>query len=467
MGLLRLILALSVIAGHSGSTVFGFTGIGANYAVFFFFIISGFYMAMVLSGKYRDTPVTSFYKSRALRLFPTYYIGAAISLAVSYEAIASFFGTLTLSSQIFFLFQNIAIFGQDISYAICSKTIAGGCADALNMTVNPPSWSLAVELSFYLVAPFVVKNAKSTLAFVLFGCAYLLSLNAIRFPIDEALIFSSVSTGPFNYYFYPTSCLFFGAGALAYHLSKSVSLPNYYIGVAALFVTSMTQTLMPFWHVFFIALAIPTLFKYTASNKIDRIIGELSYPAYILHFPIMKALAPYLESNQKLFSIVSFGSWISIIACAIGLLIYLIIEKKIDAYRKSEEFLDGGSKSNKLNKALKFGILAVYFGMPIAVVSGIYANQQYTNKNPAQTTINLTDVNWTNGIGNTFSGILLANSDANIESFTPGRSLLFSTGEIRKITSTNKNGIYFHVLFEGPPINGSLIGYPKKLSVSK
>lgn len=467
MGLLRLILALSVIAGHSGSTVFGFRGIGANYAVFFFFIISGFYMAMVLSGKYRDTPVTSFYKSRALRLFPTYYIGAAISLAVSYEAIASFFGTLTSSSQIFFLFQNIAIFGQDISYAICSKTIAGGCADALNMTVNPPSWSLAVELSFYLVAPFIVKNAKSTLAFVLFGCAYLLSLNAIRFPIDETLIFASVSTGPFNYYFYPTSCLFFGAGALAYHLSKSVNAPNYYIGVAALFVTSMTQTLIPFWHVFFIALAIPTLFKYTASNKADRIIGELSYPAYILHFPIMKALTPYLASNPSWFSIVSFGTWISIIACAIGLFVYFIIEKKIDTYRKSEDFLDRGSKSNRFNRSLKAVILAMYFGIPLVVVAGIYADQQYTSKRPAQTTINLTDANWTNGIGNTFSGILLPNNEANTTLFKPGSSLVFNTGEKREITSVAPNGIYFHVLFDGPPINGNLVGYPKKISVSK
>lgn len=49
MGFLRLFLALSVIAGHSQSTVFGFNGIGAWYAVQFFFIISGFYMAMVLN----------------------------------------------------------------------------------------------------------------------------------------------------------------------------------------------------------------------------------------------------------------------------------------------------------------------------------------------------------------------------------------------------------------------------------
>ena len=73
MGLLRLFLALSVIAGHASSTVFSFQGVGALYAVNFFFIISGFYMAMILNGKYEDKTSIQFYKSRVFRLFPTYY----------------------------------------------------------------------------------------------------------------------------------------------------------------------------------------------------------------------------------------------------------------------------------------------------------------------------------------------------------------------------------------------------------
>ncbi|EPR37113.1 hypothetical protein dsx2_1056 [Desulfovibrio sp. X2] len=63
MGVLRLFLALSVVAGHAQSTVFGYRGIPATYAVNCFFIISGFYMSMILNGKYRDVSPVLFYKA--------------------------------------------------------------------------------------------------------------------------------------------------------------------------------------------------------------------------------------------------------------------------------------------------------------------------------------------------------------------------------------------------------------------
>ena len=42
MGVLRLFLALSVIAGHAGTTIFSFNGIGAWYAVNLFLSFRAF-----------------------------------------------------------------------------------------------------------------------------------------------------------------------------------------------------------------------------------------------------------------------------------------------------------------------------------------------------------------------------------------------------------------------------------------
>ena len=53
MGLLRLWLAFSVVLMHSHS-FYGFTGIG-GYAVPAFFVMSGFYMNLILTTKYRGT----------------------------------------------------------------------------------------------------------------------------------------------------------------------------------------------------------------------------------------------------------------------------------------------------------------------------------------------------------------------------------------------------------------------------
>lgn len=205
MGLLRFFLALSVIAGHAKTTVFGFNGIGAWYAVNFFFIISGFYMAMILNEKYKDITPVNFYKSRAFRLFPAYYVGTLIALFVSFGNVVDYYEHLSIGAKFYFIFQNVFIFGQDLPYLLCIKTTSFGCASPVGMTINPPAWSLAVELGFYLTAPYILKSEQKTFAFVLLGCGYLLSINKIHFPLDSVEYLRSVDISAFNYYFYPSS----------------------------------------------------------------------------------------------------------------------------------------------------------------------------------------------------------------------------------------------------------------------
>src|SRR5437879_12743259 len=71
MGYLRTYLALCVVAAHS-SPIFPWPAHEGSEVVQIFFIISVFYMAMILSGKYKSTK--SFYISRWLRIFGPYYM---------------------------------------------------------------------------------------------------------------------------------------------------------------------------------------------------------------------------------------------------------------------------------------------------------------------------------------------------------------------------------------------------------
>jgi len=53
-----------------------------------------------------------------------------------------------------------------------------------------------------------------------------------------------------------------------------------------------------------LAFAIPKIFEMTKNSKIDRFIGDLSYPIYILHLPIHAVMITqsfYLQSQYKLF----------------------------------------------------------------------------------------------------------------------------------------------------------------------
>ena len=83
MGFLRFILAITVILAHNGA-LFGFTFVGGLAAVQIFFMISGFYMTMVLNMKYIGSgSYKIFIVNRILRLYPAYLITMLLTIIVS------------------------------------------------------------------------------------------------------------------------------------------------------------------------------------------------------------------------------------------------------------------------------------------------------------------------------------------------------------------------------------------------
>lgn len=89
MGVIRFLLALAVVYGHAaGASIiapytptFGYFPIDPVTAVQMFFVISGFYMSLVLTEKYRalDGWLWKFYLNRYSRLMPSYLIVMAVS----------------------------------------------------------------------------------------------------------------------------------------------------------------------------------------------------------------------------------------------------------------------------------------------------------------------------------------------------------------------------------------------------
>src|SRR5262245_48480055 len=85
MGMVRVALAMAVVLWHLPLPSYKF--LSGGLAVQAFFIISGFYMALVLNGKYKD--VGLFYSNRLLRLFPTYFVMVALTIVAVYGFSAS------------------------------------------------------------------------------------------------------------------------------------------------------------------------------------------------------------------------------------------------------------------------------------------------------------------------------------------------------------------------------------------
>ena len=117
MGVVRVLLALAVLLSHLPPASYKI--LSGALAVQAFFVVSGFYMALVLDGKYRDTWL--FYSNRILRLAPTYAFMCGLGAFTLFALNASITGTPEIFERLFsnpvsavvMAFENIFVVGQD------------------------------------------------------------------------------------------------------------------------------------------------------------------------------------------------------------------------------------------------------------------------------------------------------------------------------------------------------------------
>ena len=145
MGILRVILAISVVLTHQamfipGSNLFGFIFTGPIVSVQVFFMISGFYMTMILDNKYVGKgSYKLFLSNRFLRLYPIYWTIALLTVIGSslfyvafgnwsiLSSYALYYDAMKLKSLLFLLFTNVAIFGQDLTLFLGMSPASGRC----------------------------------------------------------------------------------------------------------------------------------------------------------------------------------------------------------------------------------------------------------------------------------------------------------------------------------------------------
>jgi len=136
---LRGIAILAVISEHYLSWL---PAIGAQngwLGVDLFFILSGFLITNILTGlRGHDRYFSTFYKRRALRIFPPYFLGLAVYFVVSMLAAKP--GTIGLWAQYIFFYTSLQV-GQprQLDYAVILPV-------KLGLAVL---WSLSVEEIYY------------------------------------------------------------------------------------------------------------------------------------------------------------------------------------------------------------------------------------------------------------------------------------------------------------------------------
>jgi peptidoglycan/LPS O-acetylase OafA/YrhL len=355
MGSLRFLLAISVAYGHAGDFL-GFPLVPGDTAVQCFYAISGFYMSLVLNEKYRSESSSYwlFISNRFLRLFPAYAVVLLLTLllalivsSVSPSADLPFviawhlLTAIDWSSAALLVGSQIIMWGQDFYIFLTLKHGALSFWPDFHtapqplypLLVIPQAWTLGLEFSFYLIAPFVVRRWVAAILIV-----FVASLG-VRLCLQ---FWFGYQGDPWSYRFFPSELAVFLIGALAYRVYKLPTIGfdwrSYKLFAIAILCLA-AALLMNRWHggsrvasVAFWALAvgaIPFLFRTTKDKTIDRYLGELSYPIYICHFLVIW----FLDAVVTFGSSVTRGSSIIVMTLIVSTALYQAIERPVDTWR--------------------------------------------------------------------------------------------------------------------------------------
>lgn len=335
MGLIRFYLAISVAVWHISD---GWEAMINGYlAVIFFYMISGYYMSMVLNDTYRGPGSTCrFYFARYLRLYPAYLIVAVFSILFWRHADPSRLALPAFVSApftwLFTSFSNASIFGLDALHLITVEL-----PDQSLPRLIGPGWSLGIELQFYLLAPFLVRRSlKVAVSILVLSLMLRFSMLPLRYD-------------PWRYYFSPSVFCFFFMGHVSHRLGALlqdgalkrriglvalVALPGlgYLNGVNVVRDIDRLDT----W-IFLIlsAASLPFVFALTKNWKFDGAIGDLSYPLYLVHQLAFSVVAISLGSSEGVLALgYSWAAFALVLAVLAAIILNVVIERPLEKLRR-------------------------------------------------------------------------------------------------------------------------------------
>lgn len=303
MGLFRFFLAFNVFLGHFS--------INTHVpAVESFFVMSGFYMSLVLNEKYigKKKSYLLFVRNRFLRIYPSYY--AVLVLFVLFFLVNNQLQISISLSSFFKVLENVTLI-TNLKYFFPLGNYTQNLIDA-------PAWSLGIEMIFYLIAPFILRSKK-----LVFGALLLtFVLNRLFIPAKFFEVFYLFFLGAISYLIY----LKFKKTKLP-GVFKSKFLIYFLLFLAATFIIILVPVFPHFegiiQKIYYLGLValIPFVFKVTSKLSLDKFLGDLSYPIYICHAFILLTLG----AGNIILS--------AILVLILSILIYRFIDKPIQQYK--------------------------------------------------------------------------------------------------------------------------------------
>jgi len=293
---LRALAALLVTLFHAKWVSGGFIGVDI------FYVISGFLITGLLIREIERTGTINFkefYARRFKRLLPTSFFVLAITAVFSWLLIPA-----TMRSSL----------GRDIIAAglyVSNYLFAWWQADYQNLDATPSPvihyWSLAVEEQFYLLWPLLIllffvvaTKLKKKIALTVLVAA----VTALSFVFS---IYQTETSPIWAFYSLPTRAWELGLGALLVLLppiktKKLVGLIGFVFVIASAFIFNETtafpglNAVLPVLGTVMLIATInswPPFLNDVANSRLFQWLGEISYPLYLWHWPLLVLPSTY------------------------------------------------------------------------------------------------------------------------------------------------------------------------------
>ena len=202
---LRFFAAFAIVLHHARGLVFPnefLPGIPLAAGVSFFFVLSGFILAYVYTGKMESVGLYKFYTSRFSRIWPAHIFTMILVIALfpSFEWTLGAQNAWLVTLLNGFLLQSLVP------------------VPAYYFSFNGVSWSISSELFFYAAFPFLLLGLNRNWFFKLVGLLFLGGATAYLFDVHDA-----------NYYS-PDKLTAFSGHGLSY-ISPLSRIQEFFIGM--------------------------------------------------------------------------------------------------------------------------------------------------------------------------------------------------------------------------------------------
>lgn len=322
-GIWRWILAISVLLGHVGygQTERGSVPVGW-YAVYSFFVLSGYLMTVVLKERYGFSAngLGRYGLNRALRLLPPYWIVLLLSAVLLHRG--DFAGIpVNPPHQIMALPENalewisgIFLFGQH--------------CDEIAHRIVPVAWTLHVEALYYILIPLAARSRFGANLWLLASIGYA----GYKFSVGETGDIYATTLG---------ATLAFSAGS-AIAWNADLLRPSARFAAVAAPLAIVLWLLISFYGIlyidplgagFLLTFGLTILIQICCAGlqtsnrwalQLDRALGNLSYPLYLIHYQVLLLLYP-----QSLKSLVLYLAIVHLLSA----LLFWTVERPIEAIR--------------------------------------------------------------------------------------------------------------------------------------